>query len=137
MKGVIDRIFENTTKKKMPYWVLSIGGENYSVWDKKFMEGLQEGATVEYEWVASGDFKKVTEIRKIDMEPGLERAEKAYNRNQQIVRMSCIKSATVLVSNFEAHPDEKGTITLGLARKFEDYVTDREEKEEDSGTETK
>ena len=108
MKGVIDRIFENTTKKKMPYWVLSIGGENYSVWDKKFMEGLQEGATVEYEWVASGDFKKVTEIRKIDMEPGLEREEKAYTRNQQIVRMSCIKSATVLVSNFDATSRRKG-----------------------------
>jgi hypothetical protein len=134
MKGVIDRIFENTTKKKMPYWVLSIGGENYSVWDKKFMEELHEGATVEYEWAASGDFKKVTEIRKINMEPGLEREGKVYSRNQQIVRMSCIKSATVLISNFEAQPDEKGKITLGLARKFEEYVTDRKEKEEGSGT---
>ncbi|MCJ7816611.1 MAG: hypothetical protein MUP55_02025 [Candidatus Aenigmarchaeota archaeon] len=118
MKGVIDRIFENTTKKKMPYWVLSIGGENYSVWDKKFMEGLQEGATVEYGWAASGDFKKVTEIRRIDMEPSLDREGKAYSRSQQIVRMSCIKSATMLVSNFDTHPNEKGEITLGLARKF-------------------
>lgn len=127
MKGVIDRIFENTTKKKMPYWVLSIGGENYSVWDKKFMEGLQEGATVEYGWAASGDFKKVTEIRRIDMEPSLDREGKAYSRSQQIVRMSCIKSATMLVSNFDTHPNEKGEITLGLARKFEQYVTEKDE----------
>ena len=134
MKGTIDKIWENKTKAKKPYWVLSIGGENYSVWDKKFVEGLHEGATFEYELVASGDFKKVTEIRKIDMEPGLEREQKAYNRNQQIVRMSGLKSATVLVSNFEAHPDEKGKITLGLARKFEEYITDREEKEEGSGS---
>jgi hypothetical protein len=127
MKGVIDKIFENKTKKQKPYWVLSIGGENYSVWDRKFMEGLQEGATVEYEWMASGDFKKVTEIRRIDMEPGLDQGQKAYNRNQQIVRMSCIKSATVLVSNSDADPKEKGKITLGLARKFEEYITERDE----------
>lgn len=55
MKGIFDKIWENKTKGNKPYWVLSIEGENYSVWDKKNLEGIQEGSTVEYDWKASGD----------------------------------------------------------------------------------
>lgn len=128
MKGMIDRIFENTTKKKTPYWVLSIGGENYSVWDKKFMEGLHEGAMVEYEWAASGDFKKVTDIKKVEMEPNFERPGKSNSRDQQIIRMSCIKSAVVLTSSYDKHPNDRAEITLGIARNFEKYITENEEE---------
>jgi len=130
MKGVIDRIWENKTKdRKKDYWVLSIGGENYSVWDKKYVEGLQEGAAVEYGWMQSGDFRKITEIRTIDMEPD-ERLEGRFNsRNHQIMRLSCIKSATALLSNCEGSPDEKGEITVTLARKFEQYVREGDDDE--------
>ncbi len=127
MKGIIDRIWQNKTKDEKNYWVLNIDGQNYSVWDKKYIEGLQEGAMVEYEWATSGDFKKIVEIRKIDGQPTREREDKLHARNQQIIRMSCIKSATMLVSNSDGDPDEKGTMTLGLARKFERYVTDGDE----------
>lgn len=130
MKGVIDKIWQNKTKAGKPYWVLGIGGENYSVWDKNFIEGLEEGTPVEYEWTPSGDFKKITGVREIEMDPNLE-PERPNYRNQQIVRMSCIKSATALVSNSDANPNEKGEITLGLARKFEKYVAQGDEGTEE------
>ena len=124
MKGVIDKIWENRTKDGKKYHVLSIGGENYSVWDKRHMEGLQEGAVVDYDWTQSGDFRKVTGIRKLEMPTYLDSEDRIDGRSQQIVRMSCIKSAAALVSGAEADPDEKGEITIGIARKFERYVVE-------------
>ena len=137
MKGIIDKIWENKTKAGKKYWVLSIGGDNYSVWDKKYLEEIQEGSTVEYEWTPSGDYRKVTGIKKIETEADINLEinveGKPNPRNQQIVRMSCIKSASLLVSNFDVHPIERGEITLGLARKFENYVTERGGNEEGKG----
>ena len=94
------------------------------------MEGLEEGAAVEYESTQSGKFKKITDMRKIDLEPGFDPPErKPRDKNgQEIVRMSCIRSAAALVADFGAPPEEKAEITLGLARKFEKYVIDPEEE---------
>ena len=130
MKGVVDKIWINKTDDGKPYFVLKIGGEKYSVWDKKYMEGLEEGAAVEYESTQSGKFKKITEMKKIDLEPGIDPLErKPRDRNgQEIVRMSCIRSAAALVADFGAPPEEKAEITLGLARRFEKYVIDPEEE---------
>jgi hypothetical protein len=130
MKGVIDKIWENKTDDGKPYFVLKIGGEKYSVWDRKYMEGLEEGSAVEYESMQSGKFKKITDMKKIDLEPGIDPPErKPRDRNgEEIVRMSCIRSAAALVADFGAPPEEKAEITLGLARKFEKYVIDPEEE---------
>ena len=123
MEGRIDKIWENEKNGKR-YWVLSINGEKYSVWDEKYMNGLSEGSSVDYNWKKSGDFRKITDIRKLDVQP-------IYSKNEQIIRMSCIKSAAVLVSDFDADPDEKGEVALGIARKFEQYVIEgNEDKKE-------
>ena len=126
MKGVIDKIWENKTDDGKPYLVVRIGGNKYSVWDKKYMDGIEEGSAVEYEFTQSGKFKKITDMRKIDLEPGIDPSErKPRDRNgEEIVRMSCIRSAATLVADFGAPPEEKADITLGLARKFEKYVID-------------
>ena len=82
MKGVIEEIWKNETDDGKPYFVLRIGGDKYSVWDKKYMEGLEEGSTVEYESAQSGKFKKITDLKKIDLEPGIDPPErKTRNRN--------------------------------------------------------
>ena len=130
MKGVVDRIFENKTREGKKYWVLNIGGENYSVWDKKHMNGLMEGSEIEYEWVQSGDFKNMTDLRKIHLEPILDRREEAERRNTQILRLSCIKSATSLISDLDLTPAEKGEITMEIARGFERYVKETDEDKE-------
>jgi hypothetical protein len=130
MKGVVDKVWENKTDDGKPYFVLKIGGEKYSVWDKKYMDGIEEGSMVEYESAQSGKFKKITGMKKIDLEPGIDPPErKPRNRNgQEIVRMSCIRSAAALVADFGAPPEEKANIALGLARRFEKYVIDPEEE---------
>jgi len=130
MKGIIDKIWKNKTDDGKPYFVLKIEGEKYSVWDNKYMEGLDEGAAVEYESTQSGKFKKITDMRKIELEARFEPPErKSRDRNgEEIVRMSCIRSAAALVADFGAPPEEKAEITLGLARKFEKYVIDPEEE---------
>ena len=130
MKGVIDKIWENKTDDGKPYLVVRIGENKYSVWDKKYMEGLNEGAAVEYEFTQSGKFKKITDMRRIELELGFAPPErKPRDRNgQEIVRMSCIRSAAALVADFGAPLEEKADITLGLARRFEKYVIDPEEE---------
>ena len=132
MKGVVDKVWENKTDDGKPYFVLKIGGEKYSVWDKKYMDGIEEGSMVEYESAQSGKFKKITDMKKIDLGPGIDPpVRKPRDRNgQEIVRMSCIRSAAALVADFGAPPEEKAEITLGLARRFEKYVIDPEEEVE-------
>ena len=130
MKGIIDRVFENRTREGKRYWVLSIGGENYSVWDKKYMNGLTEGCEIDFDWTQSGDFKKMTDLKKIHLEPILDRREEAERRNTQILRLSCIKSATSLISDLDLTPAEKGEITLEIARGFEKYVKETDEEKE-------
>jgi hypothetical protein len=133
MKGVIDRIFQNETAAKKKYWVLSIGGERYSVWDEKYIKGLKEGNEIDFDWAPSGDYKKITDISKISMDP----TDLPHSsRETQILRMSCLKSASSLLSGTDLTPEEKGTSTLNLAKKFEKYVTvDEESHEREPGEE--
>ena len=116
MKGVVDKIWKNKTDDGKPYFVLKIGGEKYSVWDKKYMEGLEEGSAVEYESSQSGKFKKITDMKKIDLEPGIDPPErKPRDRNgEEIVRMSCIRSAAALVADFGAPPRRKPGLPWAL-----------------------
>lgn len=37
MKGIIGKIWKNQTATGKDYWVLSVGGNNYSIWDKQYV----------------------------------------------------------------------------------------------------
>lgn len=128
MKGVIDKIWENKTDEGKEYLVLSIGGERYSLWDEEQMGYLQEGTAVDYQWSPSGRFRKITEISKIEgeLDPGAYEGKKTKS-SEEIVRMSCVKSAAELVSRFDVRPEEKVDLTLGIARRFERYIKGVEE----------
>ena len=128
MKGSIDKIWENQTNDKKTYHVLDIGGERYSVWDSKLLEGLEEGSEVEYDWKKSGNFKKITDLKKIELEPDLN----SYNpdrKSREIIRMSCVRSASQILQDLSIDPMDKSSKALDIAREFEKYVTDRDEKE--------
>lgn len=125
MKGVIEKIWQNKTKDKKDYWVLTIGGENYSVWDKELMEGIVQGNEVDYGWLQSGEYKKITDLKRIDVELKNSTPRRNY-KDRQIVRMSCLKSAADLVGPLYVPLEEKTELTLGLARKFEKYVTEED-----------
>lgn len=117
MKGKVEKIWEND-KNGTKYWVLEIGGQRYSVWDSKYVDGLTEGATVEYEWKKSGNFRKITGLT--PLEEGLP----SWNneKNRQIVRMSCLRSAVEIINGLDQKPQGKANLALDLAKRFEKYV---------------
>lgn len=73
----------------------------------------------------------MTGIKKIETEPGFERVGKTNSRDQQIIRMSYIKSVVVLASGFESHPNDRAEMTLGIASQFEEYITEKEDEAAD------
>jgi hypothetical protein len=95
MKGVIEKIWKNETDDGKPYFVLRIGGDKYSVWDKKYVDGIEEGSMVEYESAQSGKFKKITEMRKIALEPGFDPPEKEIQGQQWFTLGNTRLTATV------------------------------------------
>lgn len=127
MKGSVDKIWENETNGKKKYHVVDIGGERYSVWDHKLIEGLTEGSTVEYDWQKSGDYKKITDMRKIDLNPDLE-TYRQDRKSIEIIRMSCIKSACQILQGTYKEADTIAYNALTTAREFEKYVTEPDKR---------
>ena len=125
MKGRIERIEEKHARNGQTYLLLSIDGQNYSLWDGKAFDGVREGDLVEYKWKQSGDYRNITDIAPV--------AEPSGNgqpvREVQILKMSCLKSASTILGNLDCEPDERVTLTIGAARRFEKYVTGEEEDE--------
>ena len=121
MRGTIEKIWENQAKNGQKYQVVSIDGRKYSLWNAKASEGLAEGAVVEYKWRQSGNYRHITDIEPVPDGPyesnGLEL------RDQRILKMSCLKSASTILANLEAPAEEKIDITISTARKFEKYIT--------------
>lgn len=119
MKGRIEGIEEKHTKNGRTYLLLSIDGQNYSLWDGKLFEGLREGDLVEYKWKQSGDYRNITEI-----EPAKEPSGNGQRiREVQILKMSCLKSASAILANLGCEPEERVSLTIEAARRFEKYVT--------------
>lgn len=134
MRGKIENLEMHNLKDGRKYLSLSIDGETYSLWDEKYMSGLEEGMPVRYEWRKSGKFKNIT---KIEPHQGYKNPNK--EKNDQIIRMSCLRSASEILANAHMGPIEKGKLAIDIARMYEDYVFDSlyegepEEEEADEG----
>ena len=130
MKGQVSRIWQNETQKGKAYWVVSTRSDNgefvrYSVWDWKILEGIHEGDIITYKFKRSGNYNNMTEISKSEKPIASTEEMLEYqlgNRVEQIARMSAIKSATQLLSNYVGDPQEKITKTLETAKEFEKYI---------------
>ena len=124
MKGLIENLWENQDRKGRRYLVVEIGGERYSLWDEERMNGLEEGLVVEYEWKQAGKYRNITSI---EPEPAYSASARGRRRDRDMVRMSCLKSATALIASVELEPEKKGDTTLELAKKFERYITEQDQ----------
>jgi hypothetical protein len=125
MRGTIEKLWEREDRNGRRYFLLEIGGQRYSLWDEDLMDGLGEGIPVEYQWKQAGKYRNLTSVKRDGRYrplPGPER------RDRDMVRMSCLKSAASLLSSSDLPPDEKGDVTLDLAKQFEKYILGDEQK---------
>ena len=124
MKGVIEKVWENQDRKGRSYLVVEIGGDRYSLWNGNLMDKIEEGMVVEYDWKQSGRYKNLTSIEPDDV---FSASAKAHKRERDIVRMSCLKSASGLLSSADIDLEKKGDLTLELAKRFENYITEEDQ----------
>jgi hypothetical protein len=62
MKGEIEKIWKSQTSDGRRYNVLQINGERYSLWEEDYLDKLQEGQTLEFDFRESGDFRNISRI---------------------------------------------------------------------------
>jgi|GEM_PF-642556 len=143
MKGTISKIWENKLDDGRTYMTLSIDGERYNVWDKKYFGNLNEGDSVSFNFSQKGKYKNISAISKADANPNAETDsngrqsynghngngfDHAFRKDLEIVRMSCLKTALSATDDLIDLPlDEKADTIIDVAKKFESYVTDFKE----------
>lgn len=134
-RGKIEHIWQNDLPDGRTYLSLTIEGEKYSLWDKKYFDKLKEGQVVDFEFKRSGDYNNITEIDIDSFMNFPEQQERKSNphpnqKDQQIMKMSCLKSACYLVRDVCSDIDRKVDLTLDVARQFEKYLTGELEEPE-------
>jgi hypothetical protein len=122
MRGTIDRIWENESRSGQKYLTVQVGSERYSVWDDKYFDMLQEGVTIDYDFKQSGNFKNMTDIEPANGNGNGLPQYQPNNKDRQIARMSCLKSASEILAPVQLDPDAKKDLTIDTARFFERYV---------------
>lgn len=144
MKGTIDTVQVKVAKNGNRFVSLSIEGCRYAIWDPGLAERYRPGDIVEYKFEQKGRFADLTYINL------LERPEtppaKSEQRDQddldlfvpyeekkdrQIARMSCLKSAATLVSNYASMESDLDTLikyAIDVSKTFEKYVVGETKK---------
>ena len=122
MRGTIEQVWENESRKGQKYLTVQVGGERYSVWDDKYFDVLREGVTIDYDFRQSGNFKNMTDIEPVNGNGSGSRSYLPNTKDRQIARMSCLKSASEILAPVQLDPDKKKDLTIDTARFFERYV---------------
>jgi len=122
MKGTVEQVWENESRNGQKYLTVQIDGERYSIWDETHFDRVQQGAEIGYEFRQSGNFKNITDIHDGNHN---DRAP-VYNndRDRQITRLSCLKSAAEILGRAQVDPDAKRDLVIDTARVFERYVSE-------------
>ena len=118
MKGEIEKIWDNESRNGERYLGLSVDGQRYTLWEEKYFDKLKEGDVIDFEWKKSGKYKNITKINTNDFDDFMER------KQESIIRMSCLKSASELIAGSDLEPGKRADMALDFAMKFENYVKD-------------
>ena len=116
MKGEIEKIWDNESRNGERYLGLSVDGQRYTLWEEKYFDKLKEGDVIDFEWKKSGKYKNITKINTNDFDDFMER------KQESIIRMSCLKSASELIAGSDLEPGKRANMALDFAKKFENYV---------------
>ena len=123
MKGEVEKVWKNETEDGKRYEDFQIGGERYSLWEEDYLDRIQEGQSLEFDYKESGDFKNITEIYE---QPGeVEKVPEYGNqRLKKTIKMSCLKSASRILAGTKVPYLNRADRAIEIARKFEKYIDD-------------
>ncbi|MEE9389752.1 MAG: hypothetical protein V3U91_00765 [Candidatus Aminicenantaceae bacterium] len=123
MKGEVEKLWKNETEDGRKYEVFQIGGERYSLWEEDYLDRIQEGQTLEFDFKESGEFKNITEIYE---QPGEVEKEPEYGnqRLKKTIRMSSLKSASRVLIGSRIPYQNRADRAIEIAKKFEKYIDD-------------
>ena len=123
MKGEVEKVWKNETADGRKYEVLQIGGVRYSLWEEDYLDRIQEGQALEFDFRESGDFLNITKIYE---NPESEPKEPGYEdqKLKKTVRMSCLKSASRVLAGTKVPYQNRAEKAIEIARKFEKYIDD-------------
>lgn len=136
MKGTIEKVWENESQKEgKKYLTVEIGGNRYSIWDEKYFDVVKSGLEVEYESKRAGKYQNITSLTPVGQvaegnggEGGLREPE---YRSRAMRRMSCLRSASALAASLDlSKAGDPVDFTIGVARRFEDYISEQEKPAE-------
>jgi hypothetical protein len=121
MKGEVEKVWKNETENGRKYEVFLIGGERYSLWEEGYLDKIQEGQTLEFDFRESGDFKNITRVYEL---PENEPKDPEYGdqKLKKTVRMSCLKSASRVLIGSKIPYQNRADKAIEIAKKFEKYI---------------
>jgi len=93
---------------------------------------LQEGDIVEYDWKKAGEFKNITTIELT--EAGNNDYNGSNGKDQRIVKMSCLKSAGMVLGPMDIEPKRKVLAAVSVAKYFEQYINNELDDEPSSNS---
>lgn len=123
MKGEVEKVWKNKTEDGRKYEVFQIGGDRYSLWDENYLDRIQEGQSLEFDFRESGDFKNIIRIYE---NPENESKILQYDdqKVRRIIRMSSLRSASRILTGSKIPYENRADKTIEIARKFEKYIDD-------------
>ena len=121
MKGEVEKVWKNETADGTKYEVFQINGERYSLWEEDYLDRIQEGQSLEFDFKESGEFRNITKIYE---NPESEQKEPGYEdqRLKKTVRMSCLKSASRVLAGTKVPYLNRTDKVIEIAKKFENYI---------------
>lgn len=132
----IEEIKEKQTQEGKDYWVLRSKGEGYFVWEKKLIEGVNEGDTVTITY-EPGKFPKVSEIVKSEgsgaqAEGARSDDEETVSKQQSIHRSVALQCAVEFGKDIDiAEGYKRASKVVKMAKEFLGFLQDIENREED------
>ena len=127
-RGALKEIKEVTARNNKKYHVATIGSDEVSIWDADVAQALQAAGTgteIEYEFRKSGNFKNLTDWKRLGTEAPVDEGGGGGRANAYIRRMAALKNATNTLDGYtDMSPREKATAVLKIATKYEKYTVE-------------
>lgn len=144
VKGTVDKIWTNKTQAGKRYNVIEVsGGARYSLWDGDYFDKIRQGQEIDFEYKETGRFKNISRIYDgSESNPGSGNEKETSaggngsgnngndgngreytgDRLEKMIKMSCLKSASSLMTGSKTAYGDRAEKTIELAKQFERYI---------------